>query len=399
MNKKMRYPTGLPAGFSPSAIETRIRKLRMGRITVRTKPGAGVSVRQQRHEFLFGTAIPDSLAEKARPSMRPSDRARYLKILDQHFNFAVHENALKWYDCEKREGKVDYYLADRIWELCRERGIPMRGHCIFWEKEELNLPWVLALDNDRLRAAMVRRALGVTGHFKGRISEFDLNNEMINGEFFQRRFGYGIISEMAWMAKAGNPDAALYVNDYGILYDYGFNLESYIMQIRNLLANGVPIGGIGVQGHSGALHQPGLSAEHVQDALDRLSVFGLPIKITECLFDMDDERTQAAEMRKIFPIFFAHPNVEAVLVWGFWAGDHWRPWSALWRKDWSITPQGEAFRDLVYKKWWTTVSGKANASGIFRTDAFCGDYQIASGGKIQKAALRKKDKSLQVTFS
>jgi len=80
---------------------------------------------------------------------------------------------------------------------------------------------------------------------------------------------------MAWMAKAGNPDAVLYVNDYGIFYDYGFNLQSYIMQIRNLLANGVPIGGIGVQGHSAGLHQPGLSAEHVQDALDRLSVFGI----------------------------------------------------------------------------------------------------------------------------
>jgi endo-1,4-beta-xylanase len=399
MSEKKIYTAALPAGFSASAIQTRIRKLRMGKITVKTKPGADVSVRQTRHEFLWGTAIPNSLAEKAAGAMRPSDRSQYLKILEDNFNFAVHENALKWHECEQREGKVDYSVADRIWELCQERNIPMRGHCIFWEKEELNLPWVRTLNNDRLRAAIVRRALGVTRHFRGRISEFDLNNEMINGEFFQRRFGYGIINEMAWMAKAGNPDARLCVNDYGILYDYGFNLESYIMQIGTLLANGVPIGGIGVQGHSGALHQLGLSAEHVQDALDRLSVFGLPIKITECLFDVDDEQTQASEMRKILPVYFAHPNIEAVLIWGFWAGDHWRPWSALWRKDWSITPQGQAFRDLVYKQWWTQVSGKANASGIFQTEAFYGDYQIVSGGKTQKAALRKKEKSLQVVVA
>ena len=398
MNKKMKYPAGLPAGISPSAVETRIRKLRMGKITVKTKPGAEVSVRQLRHEFLFGSALPDSLAEKASGPMRAPDRKLFLKILEENFNFAVHENALKWYDCEKREGAVDYYLADRIWELCRERTIPMRGHCIFWEKEELNLPWVLALDNDRLRAAVVRRATGVTSHFKGRINEFDLNNEMINGEFFQRRFGYGIISEMAWMAKAGNPDAVLYVNDYGIVYDSGFNLQSYIMQIRNLLANGVPIGGIGVQGHSAALHQPGMSPEHVQDALDRLSIFNLPIKITECLFDVDDEHNQANDLRKILPLYFAHPNIEAVVFWGFWAGSHWRPWSALWREDWSLTPQGEAFRDLVYKQWWTQTSGKANASGIFQTEGFFGDYQIASAGKTQKAALLKKNASLQVTL-
>jgi endo-1,4-beta-xylanase len=399
MRNKSANSAALSDALTPSAVQNRIRKLRMGKLTVRTAPGAEVTVRQVRHEFPFGTAVPDSLVERGPRAMRPADRKKYLQILEQNFNHAVHENALKWYDCEKSEGKVDYSLADGIWELCHERNISMRGHCIFWEKEELNLPWVRALENDRLRAALVRRALGVTGHFKGRISEFDLNNEMINGEFFQRRFGYGIISEMAWMAKAGNPDAVLYVNDYGILYDYGFNLDSYVMQIRNLLANGVPIGGIGVQGHSGALHQPGLSAEHVQDALNRLSVFGLPIKITECLFDMDDEETQAAEMRKIFPIYFAHPGVEGILIWGFWAGDHWRPWSALWRKDWSITPQGEVFRDLVYNQWWTTAKGKADSTGIFRTEAFFGDYQIDSQGKTWKAALRKKEKPLAVAFS
>ncbi len=398
MSKKSAEPAGLPANLSPSAIQARIRKLRMGTVSVKTKPGADVSVRQLRHEFLFGTALPDSLAEKTPGALRGSDRKVFLKILGDNFNYAVHENALKWYDCEKSEGAVDYYMADRIWELCHERNIPMRGHCIFWEKEDLNLPWVTALDNDRLRAAIVRRATGVTRHFKGRIEEFDLNNEMINGEFFQRRLGYGIISEMAWMAKAGNPDATLYVNDYGILWDSGFNLDSYVVQIRKLLANGVPIGGIGCQGHSIALHQPGMSAEHVQDALDRLSEFQLPIKITECLFDVDDEQTQADEMKKILPIYFAHPSIEAIVMWGFWAGAHWRPWAALWREDWTPTPQGLAFRDLVYNQWWTQVSGKANASGIFQTEAFHGDYQITSEGKTQKGALRKKEKSLEVVF-
>jgi endo-1,4-beta-xylanase len=391
-------PEVLAAKLTPSAVQARIRKHRMGKITVQTAPGAEVIVRQVRHEFLFGTAVANAVAEKAPGAMRPADRWQYLKILEENFNFAVHENALKWYDCEKREGAVDYYVADRIWELCRERSIPMRGHCIFWEKEEMNLPWVRELENDRLRAAVARRAVGVTSHFKGRIGEFDLNNEMINGEFFQRRFGYGIISEMAWMAKAGNPDAVLYVNDYGILYDSGFNLDSYVVQIRNLLANGVPIGGIGVQAHSAALHQPGLSAEHIQDALDRLSEFGLPIKITEGLFDMDDENVQAAEMKKILPIYFAHPSVEAILIWGFWEGDHWRPWSALWRKDWTITPQGRVFRDLVYGQWWTEKTGKADRSGKFSTEAFFGDYRIASDGKSKEAALRKKDGFLLVDF-
>lgn len=396
--KKSDYQNDISAMLAPSALQARIRELRMGKVVVKTKPGADVAVQQIRHEFLFGTAIPDALAEKDPDAMTEQNRKVFLKILGENFNYAVHENALKWYDCEKTDGVVDYSTADRIWELCQELDIPMRGHCIFWEKDEFNMPWVKQMDNERLRAAIGRRAIGVTKHFKGRIEEFDLNNEMINGEFFRRRLGYGIINEMAWMAKAGNPDAVLYVNDYGILYDSGLNLNSYIVQIEHLLASGVPIGGIGCQGHSGALHQPGLSAEHVQDALDRLSVFHLPIKITECLFDFDDEQTQADELRKIFPIYFAYPSIEAIVMWGFWAGAHWRPWSALWREDWTPTPQGLAFRDLVYNQWWTQTSGKANAAGIFQTKAFYGDYLVTSEGKTQKGALRKKDKSLQVIF-
>lgn len=387
----------IAARLAPSAIQERIRRLRMGTLAVLTRPGADVEVRQVRHEFLFGTAVTNALAENAPDAMSVLDRKMFLKILGENFNYAVHENALKWYDCEKLDGVVDYSVADRIWQLCHELNIPMRGHCLFWEKDKYIMPWLRQLDNDRLRAAVKRRAIGVTEHFKGRIQEFDLNNEMINGEFFRRRLGYGIVNEMAWMARAGNPDITLFVNDYGILADAGFNAESYVIQIQNLLDNGVPIGGIGCQGHSATPLK--MDAGHVQETLDRLSEFHLPIKITEGLFDVGDEQTQAEELRKIFPIYFAHPAIEAIVMWGFWAGSHWRPESALWKKDWTPTPQGLAFHDLVFKQWWTQASGKADAAGRFQLDAFFGDYEVRSNGKTQKIALSKKDKSLNVTIN
>jgi len=383
----------------PSAIQKRIKELRMGSLIVQTSPGVDVQVRQIRHEFLFGTAITNALVESEPDAMSASDRDMFLKILAENFNYAVHENALKWYDCEKQYGVVDYSVADRIWEYCHDLNIPMRGHCIFWEKDEHIMPWLRELDNDRLRAAIKRRAIGVTEHFKGRIEEFDLNNEMINGDFFRRRLGYGIVNEMAYMAKAGNPNVTLFVNDYGILCDGGFNAQTYLIQIQNLLDNGVPIGGIGCQGHSATFLNVPMSAEHVQATLDKLARFGLPIKITECLFDVQDEHMQADELRKILPIYFAHPAVEAVLFWGFWEGSHWKPWSALWKKDWTLTPQGQAFRDLVFREWWTQVSGHADASGRFQTDAFFGDYVISSNGSTQKVTLSRKDKSLHVTFN
>ena len=126
----------------------------------------------------------------------------------------------------------------------------MRGHCIFWAKDKYTMAWLKELNNDELRGKVISRAIDVTKHFKGRIAEFDLNNEMINGDFFRRRLGYGIINEMAFAAKAGNPNVTLYVNDYGVLVERNYNAASYIMQIENLLANGVPIDGIGCQAHT-----------------------------------------------------------------------------------------------------------------------------------------------------
>jgi endo-1,4-beta-xylanase len=376
----------------------------MGDIIVKTKPDADVKVEQVRHEFLFGTAITDNLAEKSGNAMSDKDRKMFLKILEENFNYAVHENALKWYDCEREKNVVDYYLADRIYELCKERHIPMRGHCIFWEKDKYIMPWLKELNNDALRATVIRRATDVTRHFKGRIEEFDLNNEMINGDFFRRRLGYGIINEMAYAAKAVNPNVKLYVNDYGILVEKGFNASTYITQIENLLAMGVPINGIGCQGHfvtsdkNDSTGRAATTTLHVQKTLDALAKFNLPIKITECLVSADTEEGKAEELERFFRICFAHPAVEAIIMWGFWEVGHWVPESAMWKKDWTPTPQALKYRELVFNKWWTQVSGKADNKGIFKTRAFYGDYLITSDGETKKITLSKKDKAIEVNF-
>ena len=227
---------------------------------------------------------------------------------------------------------------------------------------------------------------------------------MINGDFFRRRLGYGIINEMAWAVKAANPDAKLYVNDYGILVENGFNRGPYIVQIENLLANGVPIDGIGCQAHFVTSNKnnrgptAATTSEHVQKTLDQLSKFGLPIKITECLVSADTEEGKAEELRRFFRLCFAHPSVEAIIMWGFWEVGHWIPKSAMWKADWTPTPQALAYRDLVFNEWWTDTSGFADKKGIFKTDAFYGDYSITSDGETKNITLSKKDKSIEVSF-
>lgn len=75
-------------------------------------------------------------------------------------------------------------------------------------------------------------------------------------------------------------------------------------------------------------------------------------------------------------------------MWGFWDGSHWKNNAPLYRRDWSIKPAGEAFLELVKKKWQTEATSQTDAKGTASTRGFLGRYDIhvAVGGKEQSAS-------------
>ena len=125
--------------------------------------------------------------------------------------------------------------------------------------------------------------------------------------------------------------------------------------------------------------------------LDRFAAFGKDLEITEFDIDTLDEGTQADYTRDFMTAVFSHPSVKAFLMWGFWEGAHWRPRGAMLRRDWSIKPNGEVYRDLVFKRWWTNVNGKTGARGTFATRGFLGDYEI-------EAKMAGKSKTVRVSL-
>jgi GH35 family endo-1,4-beta-xylanase len=246
----------------------------------------------------------------------------------------------------------------------------MRGHTLFWAVEKWNQPWVRQLSDRDLRIAVENRTREVCSRYRGRIGEYDVLNEMLHGDFFQRRLGEAIVDEMFRWCRESDPNARLYVNDYNILD--GRELDRYIEQIRTLRQRGVPVGGIGTQAH---FSEP-ITADRIQQSLNTLAQFGLPIKITEVSVIANSEAEQARILTDLYRVGFAHPAVTGILMWGFWEGAHWRPSAAIFKRNFQPTPAAKAYQDLVFRQWWTTVTGKTNQSGTLTTRGFYGRYQV-----------------------
>jgi GH35 family endo-1,4-beta-xylanase len=145
--------------------------------------------------------------------------------------------------------------------------------------------WQKSMTDDELRSTLQARAEDVAGRYKGRFAEYDINNEMLHGNYYEQRLGPNITRDMAAWMRQKDPQAVLYLNDYDITT--GRRVEDYAVQIRKLLDQGVPIGGIGVQGH---LHGDTFDPVALQQSLDRLAVFKLPIRVTE--FNIPGQRSK-----------------------------------------------------------------------------------------------------------
>jgi len=388
-----------------TGINDSIVKYRKGEIIVRAKPGDKVLVEQLSHEFWFGCAISNSIAGG---SMSESDIRQYKEKFLENFNSAVTENAVKWGNMERRKGEVNYSVVDGILNWTEENNIPLRGHNLFWGIPQFVQPWVKELDDINLRQTIQNRAETLTRRYKGRFVEYDLNNEMIHGNYYEERLGPGITKLMAEWAHNGDPDSKLFLNDYDILT--GNRLDDYMAHIRDLLKQGISIAGIGVQGH---LHAETFDRTQLRNALDSLAVFKLPIRITE--FNMPgqrskyykdrnldmtpgDEALKAKEIVDYYRICFAHPAVEGILMWGFWEGANWIPVSSLYKRDWSPTPAAKAYQDLIYNEWRTKEYGTAGADGNFTASAFYGKYRITINGISKEFVLAKEKGKVVADF-
>lgn len=259
-----------------------------------------------------------------------SDDPQYLPALSKDFNSVTHEGAMKWNATQPEYGVFEFGRADQMVEFAEANGMAVRGHTLVWEQASLHATpeYVLAItDPDELRALMADHIRTVVGHFRGRVDAWDVVNEpleTVGSEVYQNHFyqvlGPGYIAEAFHMAHEADPDATLFLND-ALVSNAGAKFDALLALTAALLEQGVPVHGVGLQGHF-------LTSAPNHDALrsniEKLAALGVVVELTEVdiiLRGAGDEATRLARQRQDFfdmtRACLAAEGCKRITFWGF----------------------------------------------------------------------------------
>ena len=354
--------------------ETRIEKIRKSNLSLtivdeagKPVPGAKVHASQTRQNFLFGFIAPakEILGRK----LSPEATQKFLGLLTNSFNTAVLPNELKWPFYEK-----DPDLAKAGVEQLAALGLRQRGHCLLYPGWQKLPPSLKELSGQPavLRETILRHIDEEAQTFAGRFVQWDVLNEPYDKHDIGKILGDDFFAECFRHAHAADPQAKLFLNDGCYFMNEGRDTpnEQYNEKLlKQLLAAGAPIDGIGMQGHFGSTLPP-ISA--VVQELDRFAALGLRIMITE--YDLDtggDEELQTDFTRDFFTACFSHPAVDGFISWGYESGD-----AALLHRDLTPKPSLAALLQRVHNNYQSDMTLLSDADGRVDFRLFQGDYVI-----------------------
>lgn len=284
-----------------------------------------------------------------------------MPLVATQFNSFTGENCMKPQPIQPEEGVFRFEEADNLMKIARESGANVVGHTLVWHsqtpgwffKDADGKPVSRELALKRMRTHIA----AVVGRYKGQIKQWDVVNEAIsdNGSEWLRpspwlkAIGEDYIAEAFRAAHAADPDALLLYNDYNI--ENPGKREKTIKLLKSLKEQGVPIHGVGIQGHWG-LGYPSL--ETIETAIQEFGKLGLKVMITELdvsvlpakyfgadvsVQQMKEEgldpyteglpaevaQQQAERYRALFEVFLRNRDiVDRVTFWGVHDGQSWK---------------------------------------------------------------------------
>jgi endo-1,4-beta-xylanase len=297
--------------------------------TLRITPKEDSSVQKlasaKRHDFNFGAAM----------ALGPlvSDSGYANVALGGNFGALTTENALKWQFVHPKPNLYTFDEADAMVALAKKNGLSVHGHTLVFGEANpgwvQDLPTVSAQDKNAVAQAMTSHINTVVGHFKGSIASWDVVNEpladydnfdpedgkVLRNNKWHQALGEAYIGEAFRAAHAADPDAKLFMNEYGLEED-GERWTAFVALLKRLKAQGVPIDGVGFQAH--VYHESDrISSNTLRKHIRELARLGFISRISENdVYAYGGETNQAEQYARIFETCFAEPSCVSYTTWG-----------------------------------------------------------------------------------
>ena len=249
------------------------------------------------------------------------------ELAGREFNYVTGENEMKWNAMRPAQGVFDFTRPDQIMALAEQYAMQVKGHTLVWYRQ---LPrWVTALtDAETVRSEMLQHIETVVSRYRGRIHAWDVVNEAWDDAgtamrplVFRTYLGDGYIDEAFHAARAADPDAKLYYNDFGA-EGMSVKANNVYEMVRGMVMRGVPIDGVGLQLHVWSV-DAGPSRAELEQNMQRLAELGLEVVLSEIDVSScgDGDVAQRLETQRqryynLSAACVAQPACKAVSVWG-----------------------------------------------------------------------------------
>lgn len=406
-------------------IDRNIEAHRKGDLTVEVIDAAGrphrdarVEIRQTGHEFLFG-ANAFVLGQLGTPER---NRA-YEEAFAQLFNFAT--VPFYWAGNEPVQGELRYAEGSReIWRRpppdrflpwAQKYGLTLKGHPLLWHAH--NPDW-LPKDPEALKKLYQKRFREIAERYAGKIQVFDVVNE--SGTVYKTYPFYSEDRAYVWWAfREVTPlfpkDTVLMINEGPRFNGVPAAESKFFAQLKQLLADGVAIRGIGFQQHyfrRERLDAAMTSVDPVRwlNSYEEHGVFELPLYITEITIPAagpDGEALQAEVLRDHYRLWFSVPMMAGITYWNFAdgtavEGENEAKGGLI---DEALRPKAayRALQRLIHDEWSTRTEARTDARGVAGFRGFYGRYEavVSRDGVTKRFQLdhrRAGEKRHRLTF-
>jgi endo-1,4-beta-xylanase len=288
--------------------------------------------------------------------------ATYRAMVATEFSSVTPEVVMKWGQVEPERGTQRWQEADALVAFAERNGQLVRGHTLVWDKQVPDWVDERTMSRTELRSILRRHVQEVVGHFHGRVRHWDVVNEAFDDQgrlkdtVWLRALGPGYIADAFRWAHEADPGALLYYNDNNISW-FGSKSDAVYEMVRELRADGVPIHGVGFQGHLGI--QYGLH-DDITENYQRFSALGIRVAVTEAdvrmVLPVDQHKLtlQTKGYTQLLQACLSTRTCDSFTVWGFTDRYSWVPQAlpgqgaaALWDAAYQPKPALRAVRQLL----------------------------------------------------